>query len=344
MSNVRQKRTAFTLVELLVVIAIIGILVGLLLPAVQAAREAARRMSCSNNLKQLALATHNYESSNRAIPGLTGSSSFSPQARILPYVEQANLSNLIQFNVPLLLGPAWRAQYNPAQRLAVEAEISTFLCPSEAGENRFPTVFSDGTPGFTGGLNYMFNYGSGTGTNYDDRYRTDGMVWDNSWAQFRDCTDGTSQTVLLAETVLGDQVSGTEPSPNLPHRRIANWGGTTGNTPPNPGFMHGGALISNPDLSQVFPALITSYRGNRGDAWIRGVPFATVINGYMTPNSRIPDIGIHGRGFYASRSYHPAGAMHAMLDGSVTMYSDTIDLFTYRALFSRNGGEVIQLP
>lgn len=102
-----RSRFAFTLVELLVVIAIIGILVGLLLPAVQAAREAARRMQCSNNLKQLALATHNYESSFKRFPALTGSSSFSPQARVLPFIEQANLQNLIDFNQSLFLGPAF---------------------------------------------------------------------------------------------------------------------------------------------------------------------------------------------------------------------------------------------
>lgn len=92
----------------------------------------------------------------------------------------------------------------------------------------------------------MFSYGSGTDTNYDDRNRTDGMVWTDSWAGFRDCLDGTSHTVLLAETVLGDQTSGLmEPTPNGPHRRIVNWGGKRGNTAPNPGFLDGTALIES---------------------------------------------------------------------------------------------------
>jgi len=340
-----RQRAAFTLVELLVVIAIIGMLVGLLLPAVQAAREASRRMSCSNNLKQMALAVHNYESAFKVIPGMTGSSSYSVQARILPYIEQANLSQLINYEMPLLLGPPWMARYNPALRGAVETFVPTFLCPSDPGNPQFPTTFSDGTQGNTAGLNYMFSYGSGTGTNYDDRFQTDGMVWTNSWAGFRDCLDGTSTTVLLAETVIGDQSSGlTEASPTGPHRRIANFAGTSSNTPPNPGFLDGGTLIENPDLDTIYPSRINSYRGNRADAWIRGVPFSTVINGYMTPNFRIPDIGMHGRGFYASRSYHSGGTNHAMLDGSIQFLTNSVDRNIYHALFSRNGGEVVEMP
>ena len=339
-----SPRRGFTLIELLVVIAIIGVLVGLLLPAVQAAREAARRMSCSNNMKQIALAVHNYESAFKVIPAMTGSSSFSVQARVLPFIEQAGLSELIDFEAPLLTGPPWLARFNPEQRQATETIVPTFLCPSDVGDPHFGTTFADGTEGTTAGLSYMFSYGSGTKTNYDDRYRTDGMVWTNSWARFRDCLDGTSNTVLMAETVLGDQSTGLmEPSPTGPHRRIANWGGTSGNRN-GAGFMDGGTLISNPDLDSIFPARITSYRGNRGQSWIRGVPYATVINGYLTPNHRIPDIGIHGRGFYASRSYHTGGSMHAMLDGSVHFLSDSIDRSLYHALFSRDGQEVAQVP
>ncbi|MCO8125335.1 DUF1559 domain-containing protein [Stieleria sp. TO1_6] len=346
LSNSRvHRRLAFTLIELLVVIAIIGIMVSLLLPAVQSAREAARRMSCSNQLKQIALATHNYESAFKKIPAMTGSSSYSVQARILPYIEQANLGELISFETPLLVGPPWMARFNPQLKQAVESVVPTFLCPSDVGDPLFSTTYSDGTTGSTAGISYMFSYGSGTGTHYDDRYRTDGMVWENSWAGFRDCLDGTSQTVLLAETVLGDQTVGLmEASPSGPHRRIANWSGTSGNVAPNPGFLEGGTLISNPDLDLVYPSKISSYRGDRGASWIRGVPYATVINGYMTPNSRIPDIGMHGRGFYASRSYHSGGSMHAMLDGSVHFFTDSIDRSLYHALFTRDGREVVALP
>lgn len=162
--KILYSRSGFTLVELLVVIAIIGILVGLLLPAVQSAREAARRMSCSNNLKQIALATHNYESTFKKIPGMTGSSSYSVQARILPQIEQAGLSELIDFDQPLLLGPAWMARFNPRLRDAVEMVVPTFVCPSDIGDTSFATTFSDGVPGTSGGLSYMFSYGSGTAT------------------------------------------------------------------------------------------------------------------------------------------------------------------------------------
>ncbi len=178
------RKSGFTLIELLVVIAIIGVLVGLLLPAVQAAREAARRMSCQNNMKQVALATHNYETAFGVIPAMTGSSSYSPQARILPYIEQENLQNLIDFRRPLLVGPVFAARYDIQLQRAVSTVVPTFNCPSDAGEIIFPTTYSDNSQGFTAGLSYMFSNGSGTELNYDDRFATDGMVWENSWQSF----------------------------------------------------------------------------------------------------------------------------------------------------------------
>ncbi len=337
-----RRRHGFTLVELLVVIAIIGVLVSLLLPAVQAAREAARRSQCTNNLKQLALATHNFESSYKHFPGIDGSSSCSPQARILPFVEQENLQDLIDFSQPLYTGPPWAAQLNPAFAPAAATVVQTFLCPSDAVEPTRIIQDAGGNDVAIAGTNYMFSYGSGTGTNYDDRYETDGIVWTGSKARFADITDGTSNTVMLSEALMGDgQVSSTMPPPQILQRSIASWSGSSSNPAPQPGFTEGGSTISNPDLATIVPGSISSYRGTRGETWIRGVPYAVVTNGYLTPNNPIPDVNVHGRGWFAPRSLHPGGANAAFSDGSVHFLPDTIDQTVHRALFSRNGGEAV---
>ncbi len=132
-----RTRQGFTLVELLVVIAIIGILVGLLLPAVQAAREAARRMSCSNNMKQLGLALHNYESAHKKWPpsriSLTSPTIFQQSwaSMILPYIEQVNMHNNYRFGTP------WYAAANDAM---TTTRIPTMLCPSAASERDLPAT------------------------------------------------------------------------------------------------------------------------------------------------------------------------------------------------------------
>jgi prepilin-type N-terminal cleavage/methylation domain-containing protein/prepilin-type processing-associated H-X9-DG protein len=341
MVRTRSVLRGFTLVELLVVIAIIGILVGLLLPAVQAAREAARRMSCSNNIRQLGLATLNYESAFRRLPGLMGSSTYSAQARVLPYMEQTALHDLIDYGRPLLLGPAFAARFDIALSGIVSTRLPIMLCPSDGEDALFPVVMSDGSAGRCAGLNYMYSIGSGRGTSYDDRFETDGMLWERSFARLSKCSDGTSNTVLIAETTLGDKTTLTVPPTRIPMRVIANWPGTSSN-PSGPGFVAGG-VINNPDLTSIFPSVTNSYRGNRGESWIRGVPYATTINGYLTPNHRIPDIGIHGRGFYAARSMHTGGAQLGYLDGSVRFVSNSVDELAYRNSFSANGGEVIVL-
>ncbi len=204
-----RTRAAFTLVELLVVIAIIGILVGLLLPAVQAAREAARRMQCSNSIKQISLATMNYESAHRKFPMAgTVDVDFSVQARILPFIEQGNLNNLLDYSKPAFSGPFNAKVPNPLFAQAFATPVPIFLCPSDPAPAT-TTMLVGGAPITYGGLSYMFSYGSATGVNYDWRWSTDGIVSQNITKGFRDLTDGASNTVIVSETVrsVGDDMS-----------------------------------------------------------------------------------------------------------------------------------------
>ena len=145
-----RRRTGFTLIELLVVIAIIAVLIALLLPAVQQAREAARRTQCKNNLKQIGLALHNYESTHSTLPsfysyGAANSGSYSVQAQLLPYMDQASMHNLIDFSLKPQVGCC--PGDVPASLVSiVRTRLPVFLCPSDPG----PATFS-ATSGTTGG-------------------------------------------------------------------------------------------------------------------------------------------------------------------------------------------------
>ncbi len=346
-------RIGFTLVELLVVIAIIGVMVGLLLPAVQAAREAARRMQCMNHLKQLGLALHNYESSFSVFPPLgtvagTGfaSNSYSAQARILPYLEQANLHHLLDFSINPWDGSAPNPSLDP---LVFSTVVSVFQCPSDPAPIH---AMVSGIP--CAGINYMVSSGSGTGTTYDLRRRTDGVAYVNSAVRIGDVTDGMSNTVFMSETVRGDGTDVTLPAgvtPPWPYRKMLS--GTSGSSPSatgGVGFRGTGAgwsgdPIQNPDLSLVV-ATHTGWSGGqngtgRGLSWVRAIPTNTATNGYNPPNSRIPDIQVHGTGYFGPRSKHPGGAQALLGDGSVRFLGDSIATSVHWGIHSASGGEVL---
>jgi prepilin-type N-terminal cleavage/methylation domain-containing protein/prepilin-type processing-associated H-X9-DG protein len=176
-------RRAFTLIELLVVIAIIGVIVALLLPAVQQAREAARRAQCRNNLKQLGLAVHNYESSHRTFPpGVLGTSGSVAQGQrlhtwlvqILPYVDQQNVQTTYDFN---------RRFDDPANAAAAQSQMPIFLCPS--------VTDPPASPQYAAG-HYAGNAGTMAG-------QDDGILYPISRVRIGDISDGTSNTLLAGE-------------------------------------------------------------------------------------------------------------------------------------------------
>ena len=352
--NIIRRRNGFTLIELLVVIAIIAILIALLLPAVQQAREAARRTQCRNNLKQLGLAIHNYESAYTVLPLNSGSVSYSPQARLLPFIDQGNLQNLIDFSVPMLTGSVTNRVLNPLYANVANQVVPSFLCPSDPG----PTVYQVpmGSPPVTYGFganNYMISIGSGTGTNYDDRQRTDGITWQNSNVRLRDVTDGLSNTVFMSEAIRGDGADITLPAGVMdiaPYRKVLSMSSGTSSNPSGPGYNGTGGgwpggVISNPDLAAV-AMNGTGWRGGaagtgRGISWMRGLNHAVTTNGYLTPNSPIPDIVMHGVGFFGPRSFHTGGAHVLLGDGSVRFLSSSMSQTLHRDLHSRDGGEAI---
>lgn len=315
-------RIGFTLVELLVVIAIIGILVGLLLPAVQAAREAARRIQCSNNLKQLALASHNYESAHKRFPGPADDSlyGYSYQAKLLPFVEQSNLHNLIDYQQPLLHGLPWRPTLNPALLPVVDRPLSVFRCPSDPGD-----VFYVENGQRWAGLNYAVNAGPGIDRLYCSRADTHGIVWRGSNVKFGDLTDGTSNTLLLSETLFG--MRGGDTTHLLDYRtQVKRVSGGP------PCVATASDLVARP---------ASRYEGRRAGQWIRNITYQTLVNGFFPPNAKEPDVSHHGECVSGARSQHAGGVNAACADGSVHFIPENIDLAPWRSLHDRQDGEVL---
>lgn len=346
----RSGQRGFTLVELLVVIAIIGILVGLLLPAVQAAREAARRMQCSNNLKQIALAMMNYESATKKFPALgvllrgqrPGDLYYGWPIAILPYEEQSAMYNGIM-NQMSLSGTSGRlpSPWNETitgQRLDGDAGVNTWMaqywskdipahsCPSDPGPTtrvESPSLLSyKGCVGDDYGRNHWSNPNMGT-PNVQNR----GVFQCDRWLSMSGLTDGTSNTILLGETV----------------------GSGPGNT------VMGGVALDFRDssvaaclarINPTNPKLLTGttrvdFRPTTGRAW-DGRPYFTGFATMVAPNGPSctwsnPD-GNEMMG--TMQSYHTGGGQVARADGSVTFISQSIDTgnINYVDLFDRDIG------
>ena len=299
------RRHGFTLVELLVVIAIIGILVALLLPAVQSAREASRRSACLNNLKQVALAIHNYHDSHLLLPpGAISTNETSWHVHVLPYLERQNLYDQFTFAA----GAYTASPVN--QRVGVSLQpVKAYLCPSSvyqkmvltpapphqplAGEilsgNQIPyTTHYYGILGARGKNPVTnLNYDTAGSCGHGDQAIT-GVFGKNSKYRLSDVIDGTSQTFLIGEISWGNGKLGT---------RYRSWmRGTDSGT----------------------------------DCWIAGA--RNVVNSINTP-------GVDTFNDIAFGSMHTRGTHFAFCDASARFVRDNVDLSVYRSTATRNGGE-----
>lgn len=321
-----RRVRGFTLIELLVVIAIIGVLVAILLPAVQQAREAARASQCRNNLKQIGLALHNYESTFGLFPpGMITGNNVSTHTQILPYFDQMAAFN--QFNFSQDVNSA--AINMPAR----EQKAVLLTCPSHPAS---PAFVLTGTqcPNGCGTTTYVQSLGNNA--NYATQ---DGPFGRNTGAKISQIPDGLTNTALFAEIVLGPSTgtttTGVIPAGNPEFYRVAtNLAYATWDASPT------GDTIAVPECDNA----ATSALLYRGKQYYRGNVVATFYSHTLTPNSTRRDcIRTTGfdRGHLASRSFHTGGTHFLLGDGGVRFASNSVDEKVWRAIGSRAGNERI---
>ena len=347
-----RKRSAFTLVELLVVIAIIGILIGMLLPAVQQVREAARRITCGNNIRQIALACHNYESAFMHFPpGCNWNTNSNDEQRnnafhsggqriawsgfILPFIEQNNLHTQFETSTSEWSTEWWTALFNGD--LVASEVIPGFLCPSDVGGDTNPTLTPTASPTAVGKSNYIApagagNIGSGdpveirgemdhfnasldvNGSNSNITTQLWGVFGKNSQTSIGAIADGTSNTILIGERATRGYVESGRATPQDGNLG-AVWAGITNQNDQYPRNVEAGNRGVSKDWT-VFGHMFSESASN----WS--------INGFDTPRG-------------VASSFHSGGANVALGDGSTRFASDNLNVAILADLVRMADGNVV---
>jgi prepilin-type N-terminal cleavage/methylation domain-containing protein/prepilin-type processing-associated H-X9-DG protein len=353
-----RSRSAFTLIELLVVIAIIAVLIALLLPAVQAAREAARRAQCTNNLKQLGLAVHNYLSSNDVLPlmctypaGSLQSSGWSygwPLA-LTPALEQSAVFNAFNFAI----GTGGNGTYQQGNNTIISLQLGVLICPSDGSQDRPQAPW--------GVTNYVGNYGGPgqikglTGTIVPSSLGWGPDMSNAGPVRLASITDGTSNTAMFSERLIG--VANAPPATffrnNVNYKRAVFTGPAVG------GGLDTGAnaalqfIQGCQSLPATAPALNTY---GSGCFWLASYPIHIVINDYLHASPPNTTTCLNPQGSFVTTSFilfsnpagtapptsnHPGGVNLGLADGSVRFVKNSVGLQPWWALGTRSGGEVI---
>ena len=351
-----RRRAGFTLVELLVVIAIIGLLIALLLPAVQAAREAARRNQCSNNLKQLGIGIQNYHDALQRFPplatgpypvsGSNGHGQLSYLVLILPYIEQQPIYDQINWTgdvkgASTTFMQPWNAAYRPWFN-----EIPTLICPSDILCPTDQSNVFNGQKYLMGHNNYKACVGNTTSDNQWDTTTTGIFACDGT-TSMSDVIDGTSHTLLVGERCQGNAanrheiISGIAMFPNA-NGMNAMVGGY------NTGYLNCLATVgtNGTNYNKLQPVELNGswYAGER---WCDGAAYYSAFTAIIPPNgpSCLTNMTNDRHwGIFTLSSRHSVGAQVVMADGHVQLLTDSIDVRVVQSLGTKAGNEAIDNP